>query len=284
MRYKLLKTMAIFIAPAIAIGADTPNSGDSSVLLSIYNDGAASYSNFTTESDQTLTIDTGLKFSDLLRPSSGTITVDVDALVGANLSGYSSVADVYDDFANIPNLQMQVTAFDGQLTGGAVAGDRAMFTSYTGSAPSGTNVQLNSSVTNADAYYGFASSSGVDYTTSATGGAPSAQSSGWGDNFGGAWSTIDNSGDFQATGDTKTIANMSELTLNMAYVATGGSGSNGAPLQVISGSYTVAFDFATGDLVFTTAAVPVPAAVWLFGSAIAGLIGFSRRSSIAVSA
>ena len=289
MRFKLTKFMAILIAPAIAVGAETPGTGNSSVLLSIYNDGSATKSDYQPESFQSLTIDTGLNFSDLLRANGSTITVDVDALVNANLSGYESVADVYDDFLFINNLQMQVVAFDGQLTGGQVAGDRAMITTYTGATPTGTNVQLNSSITNSDNYYGFVSSGGVDYVTGETGGSPTAISPGWGDNFGGAYTNIDNAGEFTYSDTDKTVANAEALTLNMAYIATGGSGSNGAPLQVLrtdsnGNSYTVAFDFATGDLVFTTAAVPVPAAVWLFGSAIAGLIGFSRRSSKAVTA
>ncbi len=37
----------------------------------------------------------------------------------------------------------------------------------------------------------------------------------------------------------------------------------------------------TFDFNITTAAVPVPAAVWLFGSGLAGLIGISRRKTIA---
>ena len=51
-----------------------------------------------------------------------------------------------------------------------------------------------------------------------------------------------------------------------------------ATLQLVSG-----FNFATQDWVRLEAnavsAVPVPAAVWLMGSAIAGLFGFSRRES-----
>ena len=48
------------------------------------------------------------------------------------------------------------------------------------------------------------------------------------------------------------------------------------PLAVhnkMAGTWTLA----DGQLTYSTAAVPVPAAVWLFGSALAGLVGVSRR-------
>lgn len=37
-----------------------------------------------------------------------------------------------------------------------------------------------------------------------------------------------------------------------------------------------------GTINLTPSAVPVPAAAWLFGSALAGLLGLSRRKSAAV--
>lgn len=281
MRSNLAKIAALFIAPAIAMGAATPNSGNSSVILSIWNDGV-DFTGGDTYNNTTLTVDTGLNFSDLLVYNSsdaGTLTVDIDALVAAG-SVYSTAADVFDTILS-GNTYMQITAFDGQMTGGAVPNDYALFTSYSGS-PTGTNVQLTSAVTNADTYYGFISSDGVDVTTEESAEQPNAESTGWGNNFGGAWSQINNAVAF----DAPASGEASELTLNMAFVSTGGSGSNGAALDVntFGGNMTAAFDFATGDLVITTAAVPVPAAVWLFGSAIAGLIGFSRRSSQVVTA
>lgn len=283
MRSYLVKIAALLIAPTVAIGAATPNSGNSSVILSIWNDGISGVDSGSYQNDRSLTVDTGKLFSDLVvynNADAGSITIDIDALVNAN-STYSSVADVFDEVLS-GNTYMQLTAFDGQMTGGHIAGDYAMFTTYSGASPAGDNVQLTSSITNANTYYGFIGSDGVDVTTEESATQPNAESANWGDNFGGQWSQITNAGTFSdADAD---LAN--PLTLNMAFVTTGGSGSNGGALDIntFDGNMTAAFSFTTGDLVITTAAVPVPAAVWLFGSAIAGLIGFSRRSSQVVTA
>ena len=283
MRSYLVKIAALLIAPTVAIGAATPNSGNSSVILSIWNDGISGVNSANYQNDRSLTVDTGKFFSDLVvynSANAGSITIDIDALVSANTS-YTSVLDVFDETLS-GSTYMQLTAFDGQMTGGHIAGDYAMLTTYNGASPVGTNVQLTSSITNADTYYGFIGSDGVEVTTEESAAQPNAESENWGDNFGGQWSQITNAGAFSnADAD---LAN--PLTLNMAFVTTGGSGSNGGALDIntFGGSMTAAFSFTTGDLVITTAAVPVPAAVWLFGSAIAGLIGFSRRSSRVVTA
>lgn len=42
------------------------------------------------------------------------------------------------------------------------------------------------------------------------------------------------------------------------------------------------FDFEWADKGLAVSEVPVPAAVWLFGSGLVGLMGFKRRKKIAV--
>lgn len=69
---------------------------------------------------------------------------------------------------------------------------------------------------------------------------------------------------------------------------------DGVTLDLALGSYTVNFlgDVTPGSFwtmlatieEVQTSAVPVPAAVWLFGSALMGLVGVSRRKSTAVAA
>ncbi len=57
---------------------------------------------------------------------------------------------------------------------------------------------------------------------------------------------------------------------------------DGQPSQIIGphdGPWTPLVD--AGDLAFQVNVVPVPAAVWLFGTALVGFIGFSRRRKIA---
>jgi hypothetical protein len=193
---------------------------------------------------------------------------------------------------------------DGQTTTGAIAGDRAILTTISGSTPaSGTNVELNNSVSSANTYFGFISGSGVEYNTASGGtvanGTAHALSDYWGANFGGSWSAMVN----YATIDTGVaVADVSTVTpqytydfsgasqsLNMALYSTGGNGGNGeavtnyySDLGLSLGQATL--DFAAGTLTITPTQVPVPAAVWLFGSAILGLVGFSRRSAQQASA
>jgi hypothetical protein len=50
----------------------------------------------------------------------------------------------------------------------------------------------------------------------------------------------------------------------------------GSPITGIDGSWSIA---GFGAVVAAPAPVPVPAAIWLFGSAMFGLVGFFRRSS-----
>ncbi|WP_235048851.1 hypothetical protein [Methylomonas sp. MK1] len=61
--------------------------------------------------------------------------------------------------------------------------------------------------------------------------------------------------------------------------ATGTPGlhTNGFYTLVVGAHGGGALDGVTYDVLVTTSAVPVPGAVWLFGSAMAGLIGFGRR-------
>ncbi len=65
----------------------------------------------------------------------------------------------------------------------------------------------------------------------------------------------------------------------------GGPGEEGATFDDLGlGTFTDMPDHnghGTGQLTLTVSAVPVPAAVWLFGSGLLGMIGYSKRKSIA---
>ena len=62
-----------------------------------------------------------------------------------------------------------------------------------------------------------------------------------------------------------------------SYVSTDGDGDGKRGIAMIDG----AFPGFSANFDFTTAAVPVPAAVWLFGSGLLGLVGVARRKKAA---
>jgi len=67
---------------------------------------------------------------------------------------------------------------------------------------------------------------------------------------------------------------------NLACAPVFGSYSNNIPGQLVDFSITnLSFDGTrfSGDFSFTVSEVPVPAAAWLFGSGLIGLIGIARR-------
>lgn len=53
-------------------------------------------------------------------------------------------------------------------------------------------------------------------------------------------------------------------------------------IRISNGIHTPFFNFLSGEAVITEiSAVPVPAAVWLFGTALIGLVGFGKRRKVA---
>ena len=303
----------LLLIPSLSPAFDTPNSGDSSLILHIWTDMSHSGTDAPASSGDAYggyVIDTGLNFSDVVTDlsSAADITVDLDTIM-VNGSSNTSLADAFNSLSVTGNGAsnggyFSLVAMDGQTAGGAITGDRAILTTISGTTPAnGTNVQLNNAVGNAETYFGFISETdGVEYNTAAGGtvanGTAHALSDYWGNNFGGAWSAMDNDGSID-TGVSSTYNETFDVTafdfssasqsFNMALYTTGGSGTNG---EAITNHYSdlgatlgqATLDFAAGTLTITPTQVPVPAAVWLFGSAILGLVGFSRRTSEQVSA
>lgn len=95
-----------------------------------------------------------------------------------------------------------------------------------------------------------------------------------GDNAGntGVWGSFNGMVDWaQAQYGVDTEMEFWQMTSDVTYVR-----NRPFPLAVhnkLAGTWTLA----DGQLTYSTAAIPVPAAVWLFGSALAGLVGVSRR-------
>lgn len=114
------------------------------------------------------------------------------------------------------------------------------------------------------------------------------------------FSAANNSGqvnfwDFKATdaSDTNTVSYSDVLQAGIYAIFIGGNLTDGfdafyqnaqdSQMGFIAGAAKTAYDAAKAsrafDINFQVAAVPVPGAVWLFGSAMAGLIGFGRRKA-----
>lgn len=82
-----------------------------------------------------------------------------------------------------------------------------------------------------------------------------------------------------STGNTDAIETRS-ISLNAAFfplLADGSVSLAGTRLSETAGSRQFQVDFLRLEI--TTAAVPVPAAVWLFGSGLLGLVGIARRKA-----
>ena len=76
--------------------------------------------------------------------------------------------------------------------------------------------------------------------------------------------------------DVSTVGNTTTYT---STAVTSGSGTNAVPgLAMIDGAFP---GFSANFNFSTTSAVPVPAAVWLFGSGLLGLVGVARRKKAA---
>lgn len=83
--------------------------------------------------------------------------------------------------------------------------------------------------------------------------------------------------------NAETIAGIFQPTTNgvggdLGFYMYGNTGSYGsvdeANMQAFNGKWNLS---STGDLSYSVSAVPVPAAAWLLGSALVGLVGISRR-------
>ncbi len=255
---KAAAVMTIAFASVSAQAADQSFTGDGTVMLSVWQEGVTS----SFGDAASVIIDTGLNFSDLFAISGGgSISVDVN-----------SIFDVNTFFAN--NILFPT----GEITMNIVAGARnggfnEMFSSKESFVNSAINVELNNSLNNYDnLFINQIGASGAETSTSTTSFPNAFNPAQWNDNFGTAFQDIDNAFEVinnQASGEMMLFQTSTQGTLN------------GQPLQVndFGGLYTFAYDLATGNLEFS--AVPLPAAVWFLGSALIGLMGFSRRRATA---
>ncbi len=70
----------------------------------------------------------------------------------------------------------------------------------------------------------------------------------------------------------------SSVTSSLSYTALAGDADLGAALSIVLSAPGTQVSFDNVNLDATVSNVPVPAAVWLFGSSLLGLIGFRKKS------
>ena len=290
---KLVRALiaSLFIgAGASAQAAETAGSGDSSLIFSV----------FDSVLNVGVYVDTGLNFSDIVTDltfvpdtvnpdqtatfASFNQSFDIDALLSA--ASLDSIATVFGS-SNPDDVEWNLVAGDAtQLA--APAGTSfgpptspqvglslltTMETSF-----GGNSLGLENSIQNLD---DLINANNPDDITVVNGANPQnpAFTGNYSDNFGQPGLT-DNAGAF---GDTLDLV---LLTSDAVFLGNNGgidffTGNNGIDPLMFDSGFTATFDGSTLSLAAGTAVIPVPAAVWLFGSAIAGLIGFSRRRQLA---
>ncbi len=282
---KLAAIVAMF-ATITANAADLTTSGDGSVMLSVWQEGTIAPAAGTGTGPVSVLVDTGLNFSDLFNLGGGdSITVDVNSIF--------DVGDFLDSSIGVASASPQMNIVGGAQNGGF----QQLFVSNENFIDSAINVELQNSIINTDLFLERIGATNVETSLSATDFPNAGAGNSWGDNFGTAFQDIDNA--FELPG-TPEVFQLPTGPFDLGPMADGNASGemilfqtstqgtlNGQPLQVneFAGLFTFAYDLVTGELTFTNlgaaAAIPLPAAVWFLGSALIGLMGFSRRRAIA---
>jgi hypothetical protein len=86
-------------------------------------------------------------------------------------------------------------------------------------------------------------------------------------------------GTLAAGGSVNQLLNLDSMLTT--YSITGMDGLSALSISFDGGAYFAPFDLDNVELSIVSAPVPVPAAVWLFSSALAGMFGWSRRGRAA---
>ena len=197
------------------------------------------------------------------------LNVGVQAFLADPLAGVSVQNDALQSFiANGDQSAMvwNVAGLNNDVSGGATG--LFVLTTVNPSAtpsPFGDTFALITAMSNAADYVGAVNGIIVDDAATASAGAAFFNDGAWGSNFG-------------TPLPFSNIASLGDMETAIMVMIGANSGGTAAELvenaQLAQGFWSV--DAATGTVGF--APVPVPAAVWLFGSAIIGLIGIRRRA------
>jgi len=262
---KLVVALALTASAGQASAMTVAGSGDGSLFLTVWDPVA----------QVTYARDLGTTLSGFLPNSLGgnetpnaglTQTFTSDPLFASTFAG--SVAS---------NIQWNVTAGDYLLlppqtstTSGAY---QLLTTATSSSGFSLSNAGVGGALNNMNIYQGWLNSVGCGSASSCATSDPTSNAQGggqyWGSSFGGQ-GTVGNAG----TGFGG--------SLYFYYVTANGTGFLAAPKTIYQnaqglGTFSLADNGTLTYSIAAPAAVPVPAAVWLFGSGLLGLVGISRR-------
>ncbi len=259
-----LKTLVVAVAMAaagtaqaalISTGGYNPNNGPDGT-------GAAAGGNvifvlYDPTAGQSLALNTQKTVQDMFTATSFSIS---DAGLASFLSTYSADLSVMQwnmgGLANGPGLT-------GVATSNGNAGDV-----WNPAMTPGAGGLLAGSM---DGIYNFATNNNAFLGSSNSYAAPSGSITGF---IGGGWGYTLGSGAAWGAGFNNSLTGLSG-GMKMSFAAID-LGTDAVSMNTFAGTWSV--NAANGTLNYTTvSAVPVPAAVWLFGSGLLGLVGISRR-------
>ncbi len=289
---KCTLALCLLFTTAVSQAADSVGGGDSSVIFTIW-------APYGTGQSNSVSIDLGINLSDVLDPSGFTQSFDLDAQIAANTS-YATLEDLVNDIGintlSATPAQWNIAAGDNDTSGQQQLG-RSILTSvgddFSFAQISGTNNNVNAALSQIDAHinaHNQTQMGGVFIPNQDASAGGNGGSGNWGDNFGSGvgWADGDFDNSSSPTTDslvTDTVGTVVPIdifgseTVDLALLETANSDTDGLAslAKTLLGSITLDWDGAATTLSFDVAPIPVPAAVWLFGSALLGMVGFSRR-------
>ena len=281
MKVKALLGAIVFLASFSAYAVENPGTGDSSILFTA----------FDSTSGASIVVDTGLNYSDLIvrgtetGPGGGTEAVntfmdqtisysmDINTLLANN--GIDTLVENYETTFGSIIPEWNLVAGDATSLGGTNGLGQSLLSTFEVVGAGALNPAVSTTgITQLNTFFAELGSDTANISLDPTD-TPNASNGNAGNNFGGVTSLGDNTN--LADGSTVGLVVYATQLFN-----TGGFGieSAGQAVDVFLSEITASFDGTTLTISGGTTVIPVPAAVWLFGSAIAGLIGFGRRRSV----
>lgn len=254
---------------ASAVTLPTYTGQGSSLVLTAY-DSATSFllsDGVTTETaNRGIVVDLGVDLSTYLaNPNAAFSSIDVstlfqDTFINAQNSEGNVVA------SDLNNIRWNITAGDWGATGFE---NKVLTSSALGNAPSYNNAILQGSLSELNSYFTQINRASCGAACGFTADAYANPASNWGKNF-----NRQNANDNTAGLGEALDLYLLEITPRDIFGAVQIVGADNAAM---SGPFATAFTLDSTGNFSAVSAVPVPAAVWLFGSGLVGLVGVARR-------
>lgn len=252
-----------------AVNLPTLTGQGSSLVLTAYDNTTSFLLNdgVTTEiASRGIVVDLGVDMSTFLANPAGSLTsIDVGTLFQDTFfNSLDSDGDVAA--SNASNIRWNITAGD---FGSDAFQNTVLTSSATGLAPTYNNANLQDSLGALNTYFGAVNTASCGAACGFTTPGAANPASNWGQNFA-ALNANDNT---VGLGDALELYQL-DITPRNVFGSLSIVGTDAATLGA---PIPVAFSLdATGNFT-AVSAVPVPAAVWLFGSGLVGLVGVARR-------